>query len=316
MRWSGWTLTQAHEDFRQSLVSYFRDEGLYSLSPVRYIRSLGFQPFAWQIPILESIHKRKVINGARQAGKSTVVAGKPCHHAKYHPGSLWIIAASTEKQAVEDMEKIKDFVAKDRTFPEIVRDSDSLLEFDNRSRILVVPATEKAARGYSKPAGLTLDEDARIEDGVYRSGIRPMLTDNEDCELILISTPNGRTGHFHRAWESPRWERYEIRAPWDVNDESWTLRPARPEADYHAAREKEGIRAFYSPRHFNKAEQEENLEEMGPLMYRQEYLCEFVEQEDQVFKYEEIERSFTDEVKPMNFGLVELADIPTLEVKR
>lgn len=292
------------------------DDFLDGISVSHYLRGRGFPPYHWQVPILDSAHTRKIINGARQAGKSTVVAGKPCHHAKYYPGSLWIVGAATEKQAVEDMEKIKDFIARDRNYPAITRDSDTLLEFANRSRILVIPATEKAARGFSNPDGITLDEDARIEDPVYRSGIRPMLTDNEKCELILISTPNGREGHFFRAWQSYRWERYAIRAPWNVNDETWQLVETQPEGEFALECAKLGILGFYSPRHKNLPEQQENLEEMGPLMYRQEYLCEFVEPEDQVFKYEHIDRAFSSELKPMDLGLVKLADIPPLEVEK
>ncbi len=296
------------------LIDQAQRDLLCLLSPAHYLRELGFAPYRWQLAILESPNPRKIMDGARQSGKSTLVSGKPGHHAKYYPGSLSIIAAATEKQAVEDMEKVKDFIAKDPEYPKIVRDSDEVVELSNRSRILVIPATEKASRGFSNPDIIIMDEDSRIDDSVYRSGFRPMLTDNEKCELILISTPNGREGHFFRAWGSNHWERYEIRAPWDVNDETWTLVPAMPEKVFASHCKERGIHGYYSPRHKNLLEQQENLEEMGPLMYRQEYLCEFVEPEDQVFKYDHIERSFREELQPMTFGMVEMADIPRLEV--
>jgi len=100
----------------------------YSLSSESYIRSLGFKPYTWQIPILQSLHPGKLINGARQSGKSTLISGKPAHRACFFPGSMAIVIAATEKQATEDMEKIKDFIAHDPYYPRIVRDSDSLLE--------------------------------------------------------------------------------------------------------------------------------------------------------------------------------------------
>lgn len=276
-----------------------RRDLLFTLSPLAYIRSLGFSPFDWQADIITSSHKRKAVNGARQSGKSTITSGKPCHGARFFPGSLSIILAATEKQAVEDMEKIKDFMSLDQEYPAIVRDSDSLIELDNRSRILVVPATEKAARGYSAPRIIIMDEGSRIEDGVYRSGVIPMLTDNEECELILISSPNGRNGFFYKAHQSPRWERYEVRSPWDVLDLDMRLVPAGEEKDYRKRRAKHGIKAYYSPRHHNHDEQQMNLEEMGPLMYRQEYCCEFVEPDDQVFGYDEIAAAFSSQAKPL-----------------
>ena len=72
----------------------------YGLSRDRYIESLGWRPFAWQSQVLQSRHKRKLINGARQSGKSTIVSSVPCHTAKYYPKSLSIVLAPTEAQAI------------------------------------------------------------------------------------------------------------------------------------------------------------------------------------------------------------------------
>lgn len=281
-----------------------REDLIYSLSRLRYLRALGFEPFPWQVAILESPHKRKHINGARQAGKSTLVSGLPCHRARFFPGSLSIILAATEKQAVEDMERVKAFMARDPRYPKIVRDSDSLLELDNRSRVLVVPATEKAARGYSSPDIIMLDEDSRIEDGVYKSGVRPMLTDNDKCEVCAISTPNGRTGHFFQASQSKRWERYVIKAPWEIDEATMQLIAAVPEERFRAVCQEQCVHGYYSPRHDNWNEQQENLEEMTSLLYRQEYLCEYVEPEEQVFSYAEISRIFNQQAEalPMAVG--------------
>lgn len=287
---------------------------LYTLSPNAYVKSLGFKPFVWQSDVLLSCCTRKVINGARQSGKSITISSKPCHKAKFFPGSLSIILAATEKQAVEDMEKIKDFICLDGQYPLVIRDSDSLIELSNKSRILVVPATEKAARGYSAPDIIILDEASRIEDGVYRSGVIPMLTDNEKCELLAISSPNGRSGFFFKANQSLRWERYEVRSPWDVLDLDMRLVPAMPEKKYQNLKIKDGIRAYYSPRHKNLEEQQSNLEEMGPLMYRQEYCCEFVEPEDQVFNYDDIAAAFENKAKPMDTSIGVTTGIPGLTV--
>lgn len=288
-----------------------RNDLVYSLSPLKYIRSLGFTPFAWQAAVIDSHHKRKHINGARQAGKSTIISSKPCHRARFFPGSLSIILAATEKQAVEDMERVKDFMSRDPDYPEIVRDSDSLVELANKSRILVVPATEKAARGYSSPDIIMLDEDSRIDDMVYKSGVRPMLTDNEKCEVCAISTPNGRLGHFFSASRSQRWERYLIRSPWEIDEDAVRLQPARDENVFKLEQATQGVQGYYSPRHAIAEEQQENLEEMGVLMYRQEYLCEYVEPEDQVFSFDEIERVFSSGVARMD-GAIDRAPVAAM----
>jgi len=265
---------------------------LHTLSPYHYVKGLGFTPYEWQKAVLRSPHKRKSINGARQAGKSTIVSAKPCHVAKHYPESVSLILAATEQQAFYDMEKVKDFIAHDKTYPEIDRDSDRLITLSNGSWIMVVPATEKAARGPSAPRLILLDEASRIEDIVYKSGVIPMLTDNPECELILISTPHGKQGFFFESCNNSKWERYEVRSPWEVVDLEFRLIPAEPEEEYRRKCAERGIIGFDSPRHRNREEQEFNLGEMGPLMYRQEYGPEFVEPEDQVFGYDEIERMF------------------------
>jgi hypothetical protein len=287
-----------------------RDDLLFLISPRHYVRSLGFEPFGWQDRILDSTHKRKIVNGARQSGKSTVVSGKPCHRAKYYPRSLSIIAAATEKQAVEDMEKTKDFISRDPKYPKVIRNSDSLLELANGSRILIIPATEKAARGYSSPDLIVLDEAARIDDTVFRGGILPMLTDNAKCELIQISTPNGKYGFFHRAWLSEQWERYEVRAPWNPTEDSTGLSPAMLEADYIADRAEKGIIACYSPRHFNKDEQVLQLNEMSEWLYRQEYLCEFVDTGTQVFNSNLLASMYTNGIGGADYAIGMPEEIP------
>jgi hypothetical protein len=274
------------------------------LSPLAYAReTLQFEPYPWQLDVLSSYAKRIYINGARQIGKSTITGVPAVHRARWYPNSLWIVAAATEDQAAEDMLKIKAFIGMDPDFPEYVREGSDLLTFSNGARIVVVPATEKAGgRAYSNPDGITLDEDSRIPDSVYRSSVRPLLTGNRKCVLYLLSTPNGRGGHFYRASQSKRWERYEISCPYEPDDVEWTLHERMPEAEYRAKRIEEGIKAYYSPRHYDLEEQQENLDEMGPRMYRQEECCEFVESEDQVFSNADIEAMYSEAVKPMTFG--------------
>lgn len=281
------------------------------LSRVDYVKQLGFTPFEWQRKILQDDSKRIIINAARQSGKSTIVSSLPCHIAKYQANSLSIVLAPTEKQAGEDMEKIKGFIQSDPTYPEIKRSSDSLIKLSNNSRIVVVPATEKAARGYSCPDLVLIDEASRVESIVYTSGVKAMFTNNVKGVLVLLSTPAGKDGFFHEIWtnNSTSWKRYEIRSPWNPEGTShgMDLLPYMPEEQYIQEREKSGIIACYSPRHYREEEQKDNLLEMGSLMYRQEYCCEFVETIDTVFSYEEIARMFNNQISDTFGGSIGVA---------
>ena len=142
---------------REESKRFVAQQVLYGLSRSHYIAALGWKPFDWQAQVLKSQHRRKIINGSRQSGKSTIVSSVPCHTAKYYPKSLSIILAPTEAQAIEDILKVKEFIASDPSYPDIKRDSQDEIALANNSRILVIPATERSARGYSRQRTIVLD---------------------------------------------------------------------------------------------------------------------------------------------------------------
>lgn len=263
-----------------------------------YIRSLGFMPFEWQDRLLESEAKRVIILAARQSGKSTIVSSLPCHLAKYRPGALCIVIAPTEKQAREDMLKIRQFMQLDKTYPKIKRASDDMLFLENRSRIIVVPATEAGARGYSKPDLVLIDEASRVDDEVYNSGITAMFTGNPEGRLILLSTPHGKQGFFFQRWvmTGDGWERYEIRSPWvpivALGGHDLVRMDNRSMQIFVEDRKNRNIWACLSPRHENHEEQLDILRDQGQRLYLQEFCCDFVETDTTVFDYEDIMAAF------------------------
>jgi len=301
------------------MASSMLDEGgslarslVLAVSPAAYVKSLGIEPFPWQAALLSDRSTRMIVNGARQSGKSTIVSAIPAHEAKYSPGSLSLVLAATEKQAELDMRRVKDYIALDRTYPPILRSSQSEIELANRSIIAVVPATEKSARGYSKPGIVIVDEGSRVDDGVYTSGVMPFFTGNPRGRFFVISTPNGRTGFFARAMKNAGWTRYEVFAPYEIDDQDWRLYPSdcKERMKRLAA---QGIKAYTSPRHADIGEQQFNMEQMGPLMYRQEYMSEFVEPNDQVFDYDDVDAMFVPDVKPLLVQGVASSPVKALE---
>lgn len=275
---------------------------LMKYSRSTYVRSIGFPLFDWQVDVIDSPSKRKVVNGARQSGKSTVMSAVPCHTAKYYPGSLSIILAPTEKQANEDMEKVKQFIALDLEYPDRVKDSNEEIKLKNGSRIIVVTASERSARGFSKPRVVLMDEASRIDDLTYTSGVRAMTTNSPDSEIILISTPFGRNGFFFRAMsgDGNNWERYEVRSPYmvDPTDDRRIVPYTQTEDLYRQAMASKGVKAYFSPRHSNYLDQSDYLSDVGKQQYQQEVCCEFVATDGMVFSYEEIADALTPQDAP------------------
>lgn len=287
-----------------------RRDVINALNPARYLEALGFAPYAWQRFILEEVadgRTRVIVNGARQGGKSTVVSGLPAHKARFQPGTLSLILSASERQASDTFGKVKDFLALDELALVSEAGTDHLAIVGG-GKVLSLPATQKTVRGKSSPRIVIIDEMSQVPDALYKA-VRPMFVDNAKAALILISTPWGKRGQFHETWTATgdRWLRVEVRAPWDIvrgPDGTPTLVDAEPEETYRARKLREGIHAFYSPRHKDREFMQEELSVIGERWFRQEYLCEFVEAEDSAFTYEDIAAAFDAHVAPLGGSLV------------
>lgn len=287
-----------------------------SMSKDHYLESIGFRLFPWQRAVLRDQSTRITICGARQSGKSTILSGVCCHTAKYKPKSLSVILAPTKLQASEDIGKVRDFMTRDPDYPAVRRSGAEEIVLENGSRILVLTATDTAARGFSKPAVVLFDEASRIDDSVY-DAVRPMITGSRTSVIYEISTPFGKKGffydHFSRIGAQERKikrSRYLVKAPWQV-----IRTTGKPTLARIPLEEIEGVHCFFSPRHEDETEQLEALDQMKEMQYRQEYGCEFVDAEDQVFRQDLIDAMFAFSEpasisSPMNdIGVGEPADI-------
>ena len=254
-----------------------------TLSPVRYLWSLGFKPYLWQEEAMKPC-ERLILNCTRQAGKSTVISAKAVYRAKHFPKSLILLISPTERQSIELMKKIDDFMKSDPQQLGLKVDNTFEKEFWNKSRIVALPGSEKSVRGFSAPSMIIIDEASRVTDEMFYA-LRPMMSgEDTHTELILMSTPFGKRGFFYQSWlAAHRWKRIEVSGRTDI-----------PEETYRKEKAREGILAWYSPRH-TKDFLEEEKEAMGDWWFQQEYLCKFVEAQDNVFSYEDIMAAMGDE---------------------
>jgi len=206
------------------------------------------------------------MNCARQTGKSTTAGVLALHQALAVPGSLILILAPAERQAKELFSKVAEaYRALGHPVP---ADSYRKLgaELANGSRIEALPGTEKTIRGFSGASLLIVDEASRVADELYYA-VRPMLAVSGG-RLMMLSTPFGKRGVFHHEWtEGEGWERYEVPA---------SECPRIPEVFL-----------------------EEERRALPAWIYRQEYECSFEDTEDQLFGFDLVQSSITDEVTPL-----------------
>src|SRR5687767_7716805 len=68
---------------------------------LRIMLNLGFQPYPWQIDVLEGCHERLLLNCCRQAGKSTVVAILALTEAIFGRDSQILLLSRSYRQSRE-----------------------------------------------------------------------------------------------------------------------------------------------------------------------------------------------------------------------
>ncbi len=239
----------------------------YALDPVAFAEQhLDFTPDDWQADVLRSSGQNILLNCSRQAGKSTTTAIIALHEAYYRPESLVLLISCSLRQSRELFVKVCGFMRMLEPRPTLDEDNRLSFTFANGSRVVSLPGTGETVRGFSAPRRVIEDEAAFVEDGVY-GAVRPMLAVSGG-RLILMSTPFGKRGHFFEAWK---------------DGGSWL---------------KIEVTALQCPR-ISEAYLEEERQEIGDLWFRQEYGCEFLETVDQVFRYDDIERALSDDVKPL-----------------
>lgn len=237
-----------------------------ALDPVELALDCALQPDKWQAAVLRSEAKRSLLLCSRQSGKTTVTGLKGLHKALYKPRSTTLILSPSQRQSVEMQRSVMNYCSRLRGIPGLRQESAMKSEFDNGSRIIALPGTGDTVRGYAAVDLVILDEAARIEDELL-AAVRPMLA-TTNGELVALTTPKGKRGFFYEAW---------------IGDGNW---------------ERVKITADQCPR-ITKEFLAQELKDHGPQIYAEEYLCEFLENDEAMFSDAIIQAAFTDEEEPL-----------------
>jgi hypothetical protein len=250
-----------------SLHNALADDLAYSLDPAAWARGIGWTLDPWQTGVLKSTHPRLLLNCCRQSGKSTVASLLALHTALYRPRSLTLLLSPSQRQSMELFRKVlAGYRYLNRPVPAEAENQMSLA-LDNGSRVISLPGNESTVRGYSKPSLLIVDEAAQVPDSYYKS-LRPMLAVSRG-RLLALSTPFGMSGWWAECWHSStieHWQKTRITA-----DECPRIEPSFLDEEQQA---------------------------LGDWWFRQEYFCEFMQDEFAVFREEDIAALITKEVAP------------------
>jgi hypothetical protein len=228
----------------------------------------GFAPDGNQARVLRSEARQGILKCTRQWGKSTVTAAKAVKYAYEHAESLVLVVSPSMRQSDEYLAKVEKVVGLQGIKPRGDGHNAASLLLPNGSRIIGLPGNEKTTRGFSAVDMLLVDEAARVEDELYKA-LRPALATRNGA-VWLMSTPCGKRGFFWEAWRSAdEWDRVEVTC-------------------HECPRLSEAFLA-------------QELRTLGPRLFAQEYLCEFMDLDGGLFDRELIERAIRNGVEPLRF---------------
>lgn len=217
---------------------------------------IKFDLFDFQEKMLQDFHdnKRIVILKSRQMGISTLVAAYVLWVMLFHEGKNILIVSIKETTAMEIISKIK--IAHEKLPPWLktfsggtLEDNKHSLKLKNLSMVLATSSASDSTRSFSA-SFIIFDEAGFIPDieDLWNSA-QPTLSTVTDGRAIILSTPNGMGGFFHKLWagaESKKNGFYPIKLPWH-------LRPDR-----------------------NINWKEKQIDELGEKYFGQEYDCDFL----------------------------------------
>lgn len=165
----------------------------------------------------------EVILKARQLGISWLLAAYALWRAMYQPGAVVLELSAGQAEAYELLGKSRSIW---ECLPDALRrpttvDASGEMAFDGGGRIMALPATQKAGRGYT--ASLVIADEAAFHPwaAVNYGAYRPTI--EAGGQLLMVSTANGATGFFHEIyWASVRGE-----TPYRGVFIPWSARPGR-----------------------------------------------------------------------------------------
>lgn len=246
--------------------------------PVDWIRdNQSVEPDPWQCDMLHDPSKRITMTCGRQVGKTTAVAWKASHHARFTPRAKVVLLSRTERQSKLLMRNVRKTLHSAGT--RLIRDTTFELELPGDRLVVAFPGSASNIRGEDAVTLLIIDESSFVLDELWYA-VEPMVSVSGG-QIILLSSAFITDGFFYKivTGDNEQWSHYKVTA-------------------------------YDCPRH-DPDELDAKRDELPERVFRAEYLAEFVDIEDAAFTSEQIEAAFTDDVD----GLLEDEEVLSDEIE-
>jgi len=171
---------------------------------------LKIKPFPYQTKLLLDESKRLVACMGRQSGKTTTIALKAIKFAVANKAVTILITSPSLRQSMIMFNRIINIISTSQLRLRVTRATRTTIQFDNKSEIIALPASENMLRGYTAHM-IICDEAAFMPEELITNIIFPMISSTQGY-AIFLSTPWGRNHFFYRAFMNPDYSVHRVRS--------------------------------------------------------------------------------------------------------
>lgn len=230
-------------------------------------RALNKTLDGWQEDLNKRPRRDTLVLVSRQGGKGEAATVLALATMLGDPGSKVLTVSRSERQAKRLHRRIRRAYHRLPNVPPPITDTATELELRNGSIALALPGSEATIRGEDAVDLAIIDEASRVPDDLYRA-VRPMLATTNGV-VVALTTPFGKRGWFYEEWTNggADWHRIKVTA-----EQIPRISPA------FLAKERRAL---------------------GEWWFRQEYGCEFLDNEWQLFSTALVAAAADDDLLPL-----------------
>ncbi len=233
-------------------------------------RIVPFNPYPFQVDLIRSIERspNTIVLKSRQMGVSESVVSWLLLRAITEPGFIAVIYSMTQEDASALASRVQSAaLTLGNLCPELDTESKLEVSFRGLGKLLFRPPSSRRSRGIPSASVLFFDEGAFIDNAgdLYSAASPTMSMLGDRARVIVVSTPNGRSGWFYDMWSQPH-------DAWNKVSLHWRSHPVYgADPDW--------------------GEKQRQLRRMPLQEYRREYELDFSASDAEVFSRELLERA-------------------------
>lgn len=164
-------------------------------------RIIHFDPYPYQILLSDCIDRNygTIVVKPRQHGLTEALACKFLHKAALNPAYVAVVLSKTFTDASNVAKRIRQMAESIDEYVRLETQNLTDLKLVNGGRILFRASSPNSTRGLESVSDLLFDEAAFVDniDLIYTSAVPSTEMLGKEARIIVLSTPNGKSGFYY-----------------------------------------------------------------------------------------------------------------------